>query len=197
MPVAAGFAAIGSALGASAATATAVGVAAVGTTASIGLQAYGMVQQNKANKAAAKVAQETAQYNASVDQNAARQIELDAEANAKNAHQEAQVYLSRQRAAFAASGVLAEGSPLAAEATTAGRIEQRIQQDRSNALREAMQRDSSAQATLRYGAATTEALRRQNEIDMLRGGVGILDTVSKAYDSGVFANLPNFKGKGA
>lgn len=189
MPVAPAFAAIGTAMGASAATATAVGVATTATVASVGVQAYSMVQQNKAAKASANLVKEGAEYNAAVDMADAKQIELDMDANTRAERRDAAVYTSRQRAAYAAAGVLNTGSPLAVQVESAGRMEQAIQQERINAGREITKRESAAKLGILYGNAQADAIKRQNKIDMLKGGIGILKTVAGAYDQGVFSSL--------
>lgn len=165
-------------------------VVAVMAVASVAMQGYSMVQQNKASKASARTAQDVAAYNARVDMADAKQIELDATANTRAQRQDATVYLSRQKAAYASAGVLSSGSPLDAEVTTAGALEQRIQQSRSDAMREVSKREASARVGVLYGNAQADAIRRQNSVDMLRGGVGILQTVGNAYSAGAFASTP-------
>lgn len=155
--------------------------------ASVALQGYGMYQQNKSAKASANLANDTAEYNARVDLAEAKQIELDTDANVRAARRDASVYTSRQRAAYAASGVLATGSALAVQAETAGRIEQGILQERSNSQREVSKRESAAAMGVLYGKQTADAIKRESRLNMLKGGIGILSTVAGAYDSGVFA----------
>jgi hypothetical protein len=77
----------------------------------------------------ATVASKVANYNANVDIANANQQAMDANANIAKQRQADATYMSSQRAALAASGVLENtGSPLSLEATTAGRMEQNIQQ---------------------------------------------------------------------
>lgn len=190
MPVAPAFAAVGGLMGASAATATAVGVATVATGASIGLQGYSIYKTNKANKAAAAQTVEVADYNARVGLEEAKQIELDAAANYEAMRDEAAIYTSRQEAAYAASGVLNTGSALAVQAETASRLEQQIQQERNNALREAERHRTTAKLGRIYGEREASAIRTQNRISMLNGGIGILKTAAGAYQSGIFTGVP-------
>ncbi len=192
MPV---FVGIGLAMGATAGTAAAVGTATALTAASVAAQGYGMYKTNQASKASAALAGQTADFNAKVDLSEAKQVELDADANVRAARKEGEIYTSRQKAAFAASGVLNTGSPLDVEVTTAGQIEQRILQDRSNALRESSRRESSATVGRLYGQEQQKAIRRQNSVDMLRGGVGILSTVASAYQGGTFSGFGSDQAK--
>lgn len=154
---------------------------------SLAAQGYGMYQQNKASKAAAATIREVAGYNASVDLADAKQIELDTSENLTRARREARVYGSRQQAAYAAAGVLNTGSALAVEAETAGRLEQEAQQMKQNAGREVTKRETSARMGILYGDAEASAINTTNRINMLKGGIGILSTAYKAYDSGMFS----------
>jgi hypothetical protein len=156
--------------------------------ASAAIQGYGMYEQNKAAKSSAGLATATSGYNARVDMAEAKQIELDSTQNTRNSRKEADIYLSRQKASYAASGVLASGSPLAAMASTAGALEQRTLQDRSDAMREASKRESAARIGVAYGDATAAGIRAQNRVDMFRGGAQILSTVASGYRSGAFSS---------
>lgn len=187
MPVVPAFVAIGSAMGASAATAATVGAVTTMTAVSVGAQGYSMIQQNKASKASAQLAKDSAGYNAKVDLSEAKQTQLDSDANIRAARRDAAVYTSRQQAAYATSGVLSGGSPLLVEAESAGRMEQSIQQERVNSQREVAKRESAARIGVLYGDAQSSAIKKQNSIDMLKGGVGILQTVAGAYQAGVFS----------
>lgn len=174
--------------------------------ASVAMQGYSMYASNQASKAGAATAKDVAAYNSKVDMADAKQVEMDSEANTAAGRHEAAVYTSRQHAAWATAGVLNSGSPLAMEAETAGQMEQRIQQSRSDAMRDVAKREASARVGILYGDAQASAIRRQNSVDMLRGGVGILRTVAGAYDSGTIGsggggswdkfNSINFKGGG-
>lgn len=165
-----------------------LGIAAIG---SIAAQGYGMVQKNKAAKASAALATSTAEYNAQVDLADAKQIEMDAEANLLAARREAAIYTSRQTAAYAASGVLNTGSALAVQAETASRLEQQALQERNNMRRETTKRESAARLGVLYGQKESAAIKSQNRLDMLNGGIGILKTVAGAYTSGMFSKTPN------
>lgn len=157
---------------------------------SVAAQGYSMYKTNKANKAAAATAVETADYNARVGLQEAKQIELDAAANYDAMRDDAAIYTSRQQSAYAASGVLNTGSALAVQAETASRLEQQIQQDRNNALRESEKRRTAARMGVLYGQREASAIKTQNSIAMLNGGIGILKTVAGAYSGGMFRKAP-------
>lgn len=162
--------------------------------ASVAMQGASMAKQNKANKASAQLAKDSAGYNAKVDLAEAKQIELDSDSNIRAARKDAAVYTSRQEAAYATSGVLSGGSPLLVEAESVGRMEQSIQQERVNSQREVSKRESAARIGVLYGDAQATAIKRQNSIDMLKGGVGILQTVAGGYQSGAFTKAPSAGG---
>lgn len=121
--VAPAFAYLGTALGASAASATATGVAAT----SLAVTAGAGVMQYQAMRSQASTAESVADYNAAQDVALARQQEIDAQENIRRQRDQNKTYLSRQRSAMAAAGVLDTGSELDLLATTAGRMEQGIQ----------------------------------------------------------------------
>lgn len=187
MPVVPVMAALGTAVTAGVATGTTAAVIGGVAAAGVAAKGYGMVQQNKAAKAAAKITQDVASYNAAVDLAEAKQVELDTSENIIRARREARVYGSRQQAAYAAAGVLNTGSALAVQAETAGRLEQEAQQMKINAGREAARRESAARVGVLYGDAQASAIRTQNKIAMLKGGIDILSTIGGAYNSGMFS----------
>ena len=77
----------------------------------------------------ATYAAKVADYNAKVDIANAQQEAMNAQANIQSQRLKDEAYLSSQRAAYAASGVLSDtGTPMAVQATTAARLEHNIQQ---------------------------------------------------------------------
>jgi len=160
----------------------ALAISAVGT-------AYSMSQSKKAADAAASVDANTAKYNAQLDNAQADQIQADTVANIRTTRQEDAAYLSKQAASYAASGVLATtGSPLHAQITTAGRMEQQIQQKYSNAQRQQMLLHSQAKEGVYYGQAQASADRAAGTIAMVDGGAKLAGMAFSAYNSGVFSN---------
>lgn len=148
---------------------------------------YGMHQQNKAAKSSAAQAVDTASYNAAVDLAEAKQIDMDAKANMDAARREAAVYTSRQQSAYVSSGVLNTGSALAVQAETAGRLEQQIQQERNNSRRAVSERVQAARLGVIYGDRQASAIKTQNRMNILNGGISILKTVTSAYQGGMFS----------
>jgi len=156
-------------------------VSAVGT-------GYSMYSQNKASKAAASVDTKTADYNAQLDNAQADQIQSDTLANIQNDRQNDAIYLSKQVASYAASGVLATtGSPLHAQITNAGKMEQQIQQKYSNAQRTQMLLHSQAAEGVYYGQAQSSADRAAGSLAMIDGGAKLAGMAFNAYNSGMFS----------
>lgn len=155
---------------------------------SIALTAYGMVQQNAASKAAEQLARDTAQRNANIDITQAKQLGMDTAENIRQMRDQAAIYTSRQQASYAASGVLADsGSPLAVQASTVGKLEQRIQQEHVNSTQKQEQLYSAAKAGIAYGDATASALNKSNNAAMIRSGANLLTTAYGAYQGGAFS----------
>lgn len=165
---------------------------------------YGAVQANAAAGDAAQAAengaaaqQAVAAYNNSADQEQAAQIDLDTLENVRTERQDNQVYLSRQAASYASSGVLATtGSPLAAQITTAGRLEQKVQQQYTNAQAQEEQLYSQGAEGIFYGNAQASADESQAEGDRIQGTVALVDGGAKlagqafaAYQDGIFTGL--------
>lgn len=151
----------------------------------VGTTAYGAVSASNASGNAAQVDQAVAGYNAQVDKAKAQQIDLDTLANIQTERQNDRVYLSRGAASYASSGVLATtGSPLGAQITTAGRLEQRIQQQYTNSQQQ--QKELYAQATegVAYGDAQASADRAKGSIALIDGGSRIAGQVFQGYNSG-------------
>lgn len=156
---------------------------------SIALTAYSMVQQNAASKAAEQLARDTAQRNANIDITQAKQLGMDTAENIRQMRDQAAIYTSRQQASYAASGVLADsGSPLAVQASTVGKMEQRIQQEHVNSVQKQEQLYSSAKAGIAYGDATASALNKANNAAMIRSGANLLTTAYGAYQGGAFSS---------
>lgn len=154
---------------------------------SVAATAYGTIQQKKAADKAAAIDKSTADYNARLDESMAAQLDLDTVQNIRLERQDAQVYLSREAASYAAAGVLADtGSPLHAQITNAGRFEQKLQQDYTNSVQKQQQLYSSASVGRLEGAAKAEADNARGTLALVDGGAKIAGQAFKAYDSGVF-----------
>jgi hypothetical protein len=142
----------------------------------------------RASSQQAKAATQSANYNAKVDISNAQQVALDAQANIQKQRQDDQAYQSNQRAALAASGVDADsGSPMALQATTAGRQEQDIQTYWSSV----QEKESSL-----YGAAEEGVVEGQEEADIyhLQGAGDIFQGVGSV--AGAFGGAAKAGGWG-
>lgn len=175
IPLAAAAAAGGgaAALGATAATAIAVGAAA--GTAAVAIQTS--QQERKASNMQADAVQQAAAYNAQVDIAQARQVAMDANANIQRERLDNKAYLSKQTASYAASGILSDtGSPLAVQATTAGRMEQDIQQYwASTQQKEALLYAAAKQGVYEAG--------QQAEIYHLQGAIAVMNGIGRVIGS--------------
>jgi hypothetical protein len=160
------------------------------------MQAYSMYEQNKAAGMSADLARSVAQHNAALDIQEAKQIELDTGENIRALRAEDEVYVSRQQTAYAANGVLSSGSPLAVEASTVGRMEQRIQQMYTNSQLEQQKRYESAKVGVRYGEAKAAAIKTENFAAMLKSGANLLSSAYGGYSSGMFAGGSGGSGLG-
>lgn len=158
---------------------------------SAGSAIYSAVSQKNAASKAAAIDQSTADYNARVDETMGRQLDLDTLANIRTARQEGRVYLSRQAASYAAAGVLTDtGSPLHAQITTAGRLEQQVQQQYQNSLNRQQQYAAAAKAGRMAGAAQATTDNARGTLALVDGGAKIAGQLYHAYDSGVFSSTP-------
>lgn len=143
--------------------AVALAVAAVASVASAGIQ-------YSASRKQAQAVQQTAKYNASADIAQAQQIAMDTNANIQRQRLEDQAYLSKQRAAYAASGILSDtGSPMAVQATTAGRMEMDIQQYWTSAQQKEATLYSAAQEGILEGNMQAEAYHLQGAAALVQG----------------------------
>jgi hypothetical protein len=140
-----------------------------------------------AGKQAAAVDEQTAQYNAKYDQAVAQQLQLDTLQNISNERQNDAVYLSKQAAGYASSGVLAtSGSALHAQITNAGRFEQQIQQQYVNSQQKQAEYYSQASVGLLEGQAQAQA-------DRLKGTIALINGATNAIGTG----YSNYQGSGS
>ena len=106
----------------------------------------------------AKAAAQAADYNASVDRANADQLAFDTSSNIEKERVAGESYMSTQRAQYAASGILSgTGSAMIVQATTAGRMEQTIQQQWTA---------TQEKENLLYGAAAEGVLEGQEAASM-------------------------------
>jgi hypothetical protein len=149
-----------------------------------------MEEQQKAAKQAAQTATNVANYNASIDINTAKQNDINSQTNIDRERESNKIYLSRQRSAIAAAGVLESGSPLDLMATTAGKMETGIQDEWRDTNMTDENLYSSAAAGVQEGAAQAQADNIQGQASLF-SGIGQLageaGSAVGAYNSGAFS----------
>ena len=152
-----------------------------------------------ASERQAAAASQAANYNADVDIANAKQLSMDANANIQKQRQQDQEYQSNQRAALAASGVLSgTGSPMALQATTAGRQEQDIQTYWTSVQEKESQLYGSAEEGVYEGEEEADIYHLQGAGDIF-SGVGSLAGIEQkgAAGGGFFSNpAPSVSGSG-
>jgi hypothetical protein len=153
-----------------------------------------MGMQAQAARDAKKLATKVGNQNQAVDEAAAKQLELNQTQNIRNERQDNAVYISKQQAAYASSGVLSSGSPLDVEATTAGKMEQSIQQQWINTNVDANNMRIQGQYGNMAAQAQASAIQTQSNIAMLKGGAQLASQAYGAYQSGVFSSTPKAAG---
>lgn len=156
-----------------------VAVAVAGTVASIEMQ-------QQAAKQAAKNASSVANYNAALDLAQSKQTQLDSQTNVDRQRSANQVYLSRQRSAIAAAGVLQAGSPLDLMAKTAGDMETNIQDEWRDTTMSMRKLESGSAATAQEGRAQASAYKIQGQTSLFQGIGQLGQEGMGAYNSGVF-----------
>jgi len=142
-------------------------IAATAQAVSSGVQAF---EANKNATYAAKVAD----YNAKVDIANAQQQAMNAQANIQAQRIQGQEYLSRQRASYAASGILSDsGSAMAVQATTAAKMEHDIQQYWNETQQKEAQLYTKAQMDVSEGKAQAKAYHLSAAADMFKAAGSI------------------------
>ena len=142
------------------------------------------IEEKQVSSRQAEAASQAADYNAKLDTQQATQLSLDANANIQKQRQDAQQYESNQRAALAASGVLSDtGSPMALQATTAGREEQNIQTYWTSVQEKESQLYSSAEEGLYEGQEQADIYHLQGAADIFQGVGSMAGDTGKAYNA--------------
>jgi hypothetical protein len=138
----------------------------------------------EASNKQAEAATQAADYNAKLDVANANQLAMNANANIAKQRQQDQEYQSNQRAALAASGVLSgTGSPMALQATTAGRQEQDIQTYWTSVQEKESQLYSSAEEGVYEGQEEADIYHLQGAADIFKG----VGSMTKDIGEGVSA----------
>ena len=139
------------------------------------------IEANKMATYAAKVAD----YNANVDIANAQQQAMNAQANIQSERLKGEEYLSHQRAAYAASGVLSDtGTPMAVQATTAARLEHGIQQYWNQVQQKEAQEYTQAQLDVMRGKQQAEAYHMQAIGDYFQAAGNIANAVMSMPSTG-------------
>lgn len=145
------------------------------------------VEAKQVSSRQAEAATNAADYNAAVDKANAQQLAFDAQANITKQRQDDQAYQSNQRAALASSGVLSgTGSPMALQATTAGRQEQNIQQYWTSTQEKENQLYGSADEGVYEGQEQSDIYHLQGTADLFHGVGGVTSAFGGAAKAGAF-----------
>ena len=154
-------------------------IALAATAVSAGLAAKSSVQAANTSKA-------TAAYNARVDEEQAKQVEINSRENMQKQASANEIYLSRQKSAIAANGLLAAGSPLDLLAESASELQSNLGDMGQEESVERSRLFSSAGAGLMEGAAQASAYQMQGATSLLSGVGSIGSMGMQAYQAGYF-----------
>lgn len=166
-------------------TAAVIGVGLAG--AALEATAYSAYSSSKSYRNAAGVDTAVAAFNANYDESLAKQLDLDTLQNIRTERENNNVYLSREAASYAAAGVLATtGTPLHAQITNAGRMEQQIQQEYVNSQQKQKSYHEQAKAGVAMGEAQASSDRMAASLALINGGAKMAGMVYGGYQSGVF-----------
>lgn len=162
----------------------AIGLAAV----SIGATAYGAIESSKAANQAAQVDTATAAFNARFDTSVAQQLDLDTLQNIDTMRQDEDIYVSRERASYAAAGVIATtGSALHAQITNVGRFTQKIQQAYVDSQLKQQSLYTQAKEGVAIGAAQASSDSLKGTLSLIDGAASIAGTGFNDYEKGIFS----------
>lgn len=164
-------------------------VLAVAALAATGVSIY---EQKKAADNAAATDKAVAQYNSGVDIGQAQQLDLDTQQNIRTQRQNDNIYLSRQATSYADAGVLStSASPLHAQVTNAGRMEQQVQQQYTNSQQKQQQLYTGAIEGVQVGNAQASADTSKGTIAELNGGAKLASLAYQDYNTGTFSSIFN------
>ncbi len=135
----------------------------------------GLFMQHQATRAAAKQAEYDAEYEAQVAENQAEQEKLNIAEQEKIERKQTARRRAAQRASYAKSGVLLEGTPLTMLSEQAGVDEQNIQQGNLESRQRQANIRSGGKAALQSGKNRSSAIRQAGNINLLTsvGQVGM------------------------
>ena len=145
------------------------------------------VTQYQASRSAAATQKSVADYNAQQDQAKARQAEIDSQETIRRQRDQDKVYLSRQRSAMAAAGILNTGSELDLLATTAGRLEQRVQDEWRGTEIGTQNLYAAAKVGQAEGYAQSDYYSSQATASLFSTGSKLMSMGAQGYDEGLFS----------
>lgn len=131
--------------------------------------AGGMFMQYQASQDQAKQVEYDAEYEAELSENQAEQEKLNRAAKEKGDRSQMARRRAAQRASYAKSGVLLEGTPLTMLAEQAGTDEQNIQQGNLESRQRQTNLKSGGQAALQSGKNRAGAYRYAGNANLLTG----------------------------
>jgi len=142
----------------------------------------GLFMQHQASTNAAKQAEYDSEYEAELSENQAEQEKLNRAAKEKGDRTQSARRRAAQRASYAKSGVLLEGTPLTMLAEQAGTDEQNIQQGNLESRQRQGNLKAGGQAALQSGKNRSSAYKAQGTTNLLTGiGKGAVST-AKTYN---------------
>lgn len=154
--------------------------------ASVGLTAYGAYETSQADKQAASIDTSTASFNNRVDIAQAEQIDQNTIANIDLERQDANTYLSREAAGFAAAGVIATtGSALHSQLTNVARFTQSEQQRYVDAQAQEQNLYLAGKEGVALGAAQASADTASGNLALINGAAKVAGAAYGDYQSGV------------
>ena len=137
----------------------------------------GLFMQYQSSQSASKQAEYDAEYEAELSENQAEQEKLNRAAAEKSDRSQGARRRAAQRASYAKSGVLLEGTPLTMLAEQAGVDEQNIQQGNLESRQRQANLKAGGQAALQSGKNRSSAYKAAGRTNLLTGiGKGAIST---------------------
>ena len=139
------------------------------TALAVGGQVLGGIMGSKGNQAAARAAEQVAEYNAQVAENEAILLQRQKREEEATLRRQSDRLISTQRVATAKSGVQMSGSPLQALADAYFNTEKDAARIQYASSIQQMQKESEATLSRLEGRAQAQALRIQGQQSLLGG----------------------------
>lgn len=130
---------------------------------------FGAYSQYQSSRNAAKQAEYDAEYEAEVSAEQAKQEKMNRAAQEKSERSQSARRRAAQRASYAKSGVLLEGTPLTMLAEQAGVDEQNIQQGNLESRQRQANLKAGGRAALQSGKNKSSAYKAQGTTNLLTG----------------------------